>query len=45
MGRVKRQYEKPVFGRAPRFDFAPEVLDEAGKVVSCRSCSACHGCR
>lgn len=44
-GTEGKQYEQPMFRRVPRFDFTPKVVDKDGEAVTCRSCSACHGCR
>ncbi len=41
---AKQPYERPVVVKQATMDFPLRVL-QAGRVIVCRQCSSCHGCR
>lgn len=41
----KKLYKKPFIKKETIMSFPIEIIKEFNKMVVCRQCSGCHGCR
>jgi len=41
----KLDYEKPILIRIKKMNFPIEIIQANGKLIVCKQCSSCHGCR
>lgn len=41
---MKMRYEKPMLQKVIKMEF-PKIILGKGKILACKQCSNCHGCR
>jgi len=43
---TRREYQKPIIVRQVKMTFPWNIVETmAGKTITCKQCSSCHGCR